>query len=364
VLRGMRFSVILALTLGGLIGLAPGPARAADAITVTLGGRIKEFFFVASQTQAPAEELNSAGMFNDTRLSVEGRTVLDNGITVRTFARFNIIGNAPTNVDEAYVDIISSFGRLRLGDKDGPNTTTIGDPVPQALLSVDEEIIADALMQRTSIVLRDAFTFRRFTRNALGVSYQTPEIAGFRVGVGYHPTPTPAVSTIDGAFLPHDAVDVTADYTGDFTGGTYRLAGGYFRMSPSRGGIRAGLDGARAWNVSAGLTYGGFELAGAYMNIQPSDGRDEQAWTVGALYGIGPFTISADHRRAKRQPFLSALLPARVFYEHAERTTLQGGYKIGPGIVVGLAGFYAEQQDALGANYDGGGVLGGIKVDF
>ena len=364
----MRFGVIFALIpaalLAVLVGLPAGPARAADAITVTLGGRIKEFFFAASQTQAPAEALNSTGMFNDTRLSVEGRTVLDNGITVRTFMRFNVIGQAPTNVDEAYVDIISSFGRLRMGDKDGLNTTTIGDPVPQAFLSVDEEILPDALMPRTGIVLRDGFTFRRFTRNALGVSYQTPELYGFKVGVSYHPSPTPAVSTIDGAFLPHDALDVTAGYDGDFTGGTYRIAGGYFRTASSRGGIRAGQDGGQAWNLSAGLTYGGFELAGAYISTQPADGRDEQAWTVGGLYGIGPFTLSADYRHAKRQPFPFALIPARAFSEHAERTTLQGAYKLGPGIVVGLAGFYAEQQDALGAAYDGGGVLGGIKVDF
>ncbi len=362
----MRFRVISALSfvLALAVQALPAQSWAADAITLTLGGRIKEFFFVASQTQAPADELNSTGMFNDTRVSVEGRTVLDNGITVRAFVRFNAITREGNGVDEAYVDVISSFGRLRMGEKAGLNTTTIGDPVPEAFLSVDEEILADVLVPRTAIVLRDGFTFKRFTRNALGISYQTPAIAGFRAGVTYHPTPTPAVGTINGAFMPHDALDVTADYNGDFTGGTYRVAGGYFRMSSSRGGIRAGQDGGQAWNLSAGMTYGGFELAGAYINSQPADGRDEEAWTVGGLYGIGPFTVSADYRHAKRQPFPFALIPARAFFEHAERTTVQGAYKLGPGIVVGLAGFYAEQQDALGSAYDGGGVLGGIKVDF
>ena len=91
------------------------PAFAADAITVTLGGRIKEFFFYASQAQAPAEDLNSTGMFNDTRLSAEGRTVLDNGITVRAFVRFNAVGREASDVDEAYVDVITSFGRFASG---------------------------------------------------------------------------------------------------------------------------------------------------------------------------------------------------------------------------------------------------------
>lgn len=343
--------------------LTSAPAFAADAITLTLGGRIKQFFFVAGQTQAPAEALNSTGMFNDTRLAAEGRTVLDNGITVRTFARINAIGREAVNVDEAYIDVISSFGRLRVGEKAGVNATTIGDPVPQAFLSVDEEILADALRPRTPIVLRDAFTFKRFTQNALGVSYQTPELLGFKLGVAYHPSPTnSAIGTVDAATAAHDAVDVTAGYDGDFTGGTYRIAAGYFRMASRVGGV----DGGQAWNVSAGATYGGFELAAAYINSQPSSGRDEDSWTVGALYGIGPFAISADYRAARRRPVprALALLPARIFDEHVERATLQTSYKLGPGILVGLAGFYAAQRDALGDNWDGGGVLTGIRIDF
>ena len=105
--------------------------------------------------------------------------------------------------------------------------------------------------------MHDAFTFKRFTGNALGLSYQTPEVFGFKVGVAYHPTPTTdlpsvptgapvvtplvipvpggaavgAVGTIDNALLPHNAIDVTAGYEGDFTGGTYRFAGGYFHLA-------------------------------------------------------------------------------------------------------------------------------------
>ena len=356
----MRLKARHLLCIELIAASVPAQAFAADAITLTLGGRIKEFFFVAGQTQAPAENLNSTGMFNDTRISVEGRTVLDNGITVRTFVRFNAVARDSRDIDEAYVDIISGFGRLRMGEKAGLNTTTIGDPVPQAFLSVDEEIIADAMKPRTSITLRDGFTFKRFTGNALGVSYQSPELLGFRVGVSYHPTTTSAVGTIDGRITPRDALDVTADYNGDFGGGTYRLAGGYFRLASSA----LGNDGGQAWNVAAGATYGGLEMAAAYISSQPANGLDENAWTVGALYGIGPFLVSADYRSARRRPLPMNVLPAGVFKEHVERATLQTAYKLGPGITVGLAGFYADQSTSTGAGFDGGGVLSGIKIEF
>ncbi len=348
------------LTAGMACALVPTQARAADAITLTLGGRIREFFYVASQDQAPAESLNSTGMFNDTRISVEGRTVLDNGVTIRAFVRFNAVGRQSSDVDEAYVDIVSSFGRLRMGEKAGLNTTTIGDPVPEAFLTVDDEIIGDAMKPRTGITLRDGFTFKRFTENALGISYQTPELYGFKVGVAYHPTTTTAVGTIDARLLPHDALDATAGYEGDFSGGTYRVAGGYFSLASHIGGN----DGLHAWNLSAGATYGGFELAAAYINTHPDNGLDEKAWTVGALYGIGPLQISADYRSARRRPAPFAVLPPGTFEERVDRATLQTAYKVAPGITFGLAGFYTDQSDATGIDWDGGGVLGGVKIEF
>lgn len=354
-MRAMKGRACAAAFACAAVLWSAAPALAADAITLTLGGRIKEFFFAASQAQAPAENLNSAGMFNDTRISVEGKTVLDNGVSIRAFVRFNAVARQTSDVDEAYVDIVSTFGRLRLGEKAGPNATTLGDPVPQAFLTVDEEIIGDALLPRTGIVLRDGFTFKRFTGNALGVSYQTPEVFGFKLGLGYHPTLTNAVGTIDNALNANNAYDITAGYDGDFAGGTYRIAGGFFHVTSRTGGN----DGVKAWNVSAGVTYGGWELGAAYLKSKPANGLDEDAWTVGALYGIGPFQVSADYRAAKRRA-----VPLGGVRERVDRTTLQTAYKLGPGIVVGLAGFYADQKDGAGRDWDGGGVLGGIKIGF
>src|SRR5262249_45627406 len=146
-------------------------ARAADAITLTLGGRIHEFFTVADQDQAPGEDLGNAAMFNDVRLSAEGKTTLDNGINVRSYVRAFVVGRQNVDVDEAYVDVVTSLGRIRMGEKAGLNASTIGDPIPEAFLTVDDELIGEGVKARTGLVLLDAFTFKRFTGNALGVSY-------------------------------------------------------------------------------------------------------------------------------------------------------------------------------------------------
>lgn len=335
--------------------LFTGAARAADAITLTLGGRIKEFFTVADQDQAPGENLNAAAMFNDVRISAEGRTALDNGISIRSYVRAFAVGRQNVDVDEAYVDVVTTFGRLRMGEKAGVNTSMIGDPIPEAFLTVDDEIIGDGIKARTDIVLRDAFTFKRFTGNALGVSYQTPDFLGLKAGVAYHPTPTPAVGTVDRNLGPHDALDVTAGYDGDFPGGTYRLAAGYFHLASRTGGT----DGVKAWNISAGATYGGWEIGTGYMRVMPENGLAESDWILGLLYGIGPFQISADYKVAVRR-----IAPTSSAHERVGRGTLQAAYKLAPGISVGLGGFYATQRDTAGTAWDSGGVLSGLKIGF
>ena len=349
-------SVQAHIVLGTILMVAvPSSAKAAEAITLSLGGHIHQYFFVADQDQAAGENYNATGMFSDTRLTFEGRTILDNGIVIRAYARIFAEADSRPNGDEVYLEVRSSLGRLRLGEKAGANTSAIGDPVPQAFLTVYDEVVGDALVPRTGVTLKDAFTFRRFTGNALGVSYQSPELYGFSVGLAYHPTPTRGDGPVSNSTLPHNAFDFTAGYQGYYPGGSYRIAAGFFHSSSSS----LGNDGVEAWNIAAGLTYGGWEFAGAYMNALPDGSPREIAWTVGALYGIGPWQISADYRASKRRPFVGSTIK-----ESAERTTLQTAYKLGPGISLGLAGFYAQQDDSTGASWDGGGVLGGVKVGF
>ena len=345
----------LATSVLAAAAMLPLPTHAADPITVSVGGWVRQYFFVADQTERAGEDFNAAGMFSEAKIAMDGRTILDNGMTVRAYLRFNAEPRETANLDEGFVEIITSLGRVRAGERAGVNYSIIGEPVPQAFLTTYEEVVGDAVMARNGITLRDAFTFKRFTGNALGVSYQSPELAGVQVGVTYHATPRSWEGPVNKALMPSNAVDVTALYEGDYGYGTYRVAGGYFHSNSRTGGN----DGVEAWNVAAGVTYGGWELAAAFMDVMPASGLDEEAWTVWLFYAIGPVQLSADYREVKRR----AVAGLNAF-EFTDRITLQSAYKLGPGISVGLAGFYGDQTDATGFEWDGGGLLSGLKVDF
>ena len=341
-------------------GLASKVAVAADPITLSLGGRLREFFYAETQTNTPAEQLNATGLINDGRIAFQGRTVLDNGITVRAYTRIFVLGRSIRNLDVAYAEIGSGLGKFRAGEKEGANGDIVGDAVPEAFLTRDEEVLGQALKPRTGITVRDAFTFRRFTGEALGIAYESPEIAGFKIGVSYHPELSPFAggAPIDKRFVANNAVDVSAAFSGDYPGGTYRVAGGYFRSQPRTGGFVGPFDGNTAWNLTAGLTYGGWELSGGYIDVTPTSGLDESAWTVGALYAIGPFKISGNYFRGRRDGVRGAR------QERVSRETLQGAYKLAPGVTLGITGFHADQTDAAGSGWDGTGFLSGIKLVF
>jgi outer membrane protein OmpU len=352
----MRHFYFLTTAIASGLMLGSISAQAAEPITLGVGGKLRQFFFVADQDNSRGQKLSTTGMLTDAEVYFDGKTILDNGVEVRAVIELEAETRADRNADELYVDFISGLGKLRLGEKEGFNASIIDEPAPQAFLTTDEEIIGDVLRPRTGITAKDAFTFKRYVNDVLGVSYETPAlIPGVKFAVSYHPNVTDQEGVFDKAIVAHNAVDVSGRYEGRFTGGKYRVAVGYFH-SESRIG---GLDGNEAWNANVAISYGGWDVGGTYMISNPADSRDERSWTVGAMYGIGPYKISAHHMSAKREPFAGARLKEKV-----ERTTLQGAYRIGPGINLGLAGFYGEQRDAVGQTWDGLGMLGGAKLAF
>lgn len=345
----MRYSLIAAF----LAGIQASTVLAAEPITLKLGGKLRHYFFVADQDNAPTDRIGRNGMFTDAELYFDGKTVLDNGVEVRGVIELEAETRNDRNADEVYIDFVSGLGKVRVGEKEGVNAAMIGEPTPEALLTTDEEIIGDVIRRRTGITTKDPFTFKRYANDVLGVSYETPAIIpGVKFGFTYHPQTSDLEGPFDKRLQEHDAIDVSGRYEGRFRGGTYRLAAGYFHSSSRIGGN----DGNEAYTFHAGFTYGGWDFGGAYVKSEPASGIDEISWTVGVLYGIGPYKISAKHFSARRDT-----LP---FEEKVESTNVQGAYRIGPGVTLGLTGFRTEQTDARGAKFDGLGALGGAKLAF
>jgi predicted porin len=348
----------LFLATTGLLtaALITAPAQAEEPIKLSVGGKLRQYFFVVDQDETAAEHLNPTGMNTDAEVYFEGKTILDNGLEVKAVIELETEARNDRNADELYVEFNSGFGKIRVGEKEGINATMVEDPAPQAFLTTDEEMLGDAVRPRTGITVKDAFTFKRFSNDVLGITYETPAIIpGVKLGVTYQPTVQDTEGVFDQATTQNNAIDISGRYEYKFSGGKLRVATGYFH-SDSRSG---GNDGQEAWTTTVGVQYGGWDVAGSYAISNPANSRDERSWTAGVMYSIGPYKISAHHMSAVREP-----LPNAILKEKIDRSTLQGSYKLGPGINLGLVGFITDQRDAVGTDWDGVGMLGGAKLAF
>lgn len=351
----------LYLTTTGLIaaGFAlsvVSPAIAAEPIKLSVGGKLRQYFYVVDQDNAPGQNYNKTGMLTDAEVYFDGKTILDNGIEVRAVIELETEARNDRNADEIYVDFISGFGKFRIGEKEGINAAMVGDPVPQAFLTTIEEVMRDVIRPRTGITSKDAFTFKRYANDLLGLTYETPAILpGVKFGMTYHPSLTDQEGTADKATVANNAIDVSGSYETRFTGGKVRLATGYFHSNSRTGGT----DGVEAWTSTLAVSYGGWDVGGSYAITNPDSSRDERSWTVGAMYSIGPYKVSADYMSSSREPIANAIRKEKL-----EKVQVQGAYRIGPGINLGLVGFYGDQTDAAGVNWDGVGMMGGAKLAF
>lgn len=353
-----------ASAFGGVIASVLALSAAANEPTeITTSGRARVFAFAVDQNATPPKPVKDVNGFSNAALYFDTKTIFDNGVDFRTTAELtadqtNLFTpglRSRVRADRFYADAITAFGKFRVGKREGTNTSTIEDATLSAFLTPYEEIIGDALKPQTSVTTRDAVTFKRFADQAFGVTYETPAIIqGVKLGISYHPSTGTDDRTINRNISARDGLDVTARYEGRYSGGTYRIAGGVFRAQ-SRGALRNGVE---AWNANVGLTYGGLETSLTYLSSQPSNNRDERTWSISALYGIGPFKISADYMNAVRDG-LAPTTPEKV-----SKTSLQGNYRYSRNVSFGIAGFYARQRDTAGKIWQGPGIISGVKVSF
>lgn len=332
-------------------------AASAEPVTVTISGRANQFFFVRDDTddpRAPVEETNATGMFTYSRLTIDGRIPLGEDFVVRGSARFIANTRQPDNTDEVYIELIGDFGRLQLGDRRAANAGMVESVAPQAFLHMDDEIVASAVRPRVEVQMRDGLTFKRFTRNATGVVYQSPRWNTLDLAVGYYPngdTPistTQRIRTKNGSESTIRSVGVLSDSV------RYRILAGYHQAEATQFPERIS-----AWNALVDLFVGPFEISGTYMRVSPIFGLRETNWAAGAMYVTGPWMFSGDFRQARRSHESNAMTHDKV-----ERLTFQTAYRLAPGINLGGALFQSFQRDPARLVWRSRGAILGITVGF
>ncbi|MBL4864615.1 MAG: porin [Rhodobiaceae bacterium] len=335
-------------------GLIAGPALASDPLTVTVGGSIVTgFYFLDNDTVAGVDT-------DDTKVAVVARNIditaegtLDNGLVAGATAKLQLdnderaTGTSNATFSEVYAYLEGGFGRVEIGGTDGAAFKMhYSSPWFVPGNGVDSPNIYNMNNGGATFSSRTS-TYSLLAEDDNKISYFTPRLAGFQLGVSFTPDVTVndpiangfGVSTTGVAAANVEEVfEIAANYAGAFGGASVGVDVFYVTGETNV----LGANDPEEIGVGASVGFGGFTLGGAYTQTENiaaatqatvtagSNGLDSDSWTVGVAYGTGPWTVGVAYFESESETTGGVNAGENQFIQ------VGGGYSLGAGVDIGL----------------------------
>ncbi|PZO88381.1 MAG: porin [Micavibrio aeruginosavorus] len=342
------------LCSAALVGVAFAAAPAMAQVDVTVGGHTKNYMGWADNDSGARD----FDMLRESELHFNAEGTADNGLTYGFHAEMEADGGDDTNtMEESYLYLASSLGRVNLGSEDGAAYL-----LQVAAPSADANI--DGLRQYinpfstnsagANIVLQGLDYANDATEYSEKVTYLSPNWAGFQFGLSYTPevaTDDESASGLGGFAADADGsfYEAAARYEGTFNNVGFAVGAGYGQGEES--------DDYRQWNVGADFDIGAFGIGAAYTQ-EESDTLDSDIDTavLGADYTTGPFQFGVSYLNQDADTFIG----------DAETDRYAGGvvYTLTQGLTLRGSVQYVDVDVAGGDDFDGVAALGGVQFNF
>ena len=380
----------LLLSSAALCGLAMVATPASAQISLDVGGHFKGYAAYVDQDENNGN-VNDIDFIRNTEVHLSGETTLDTGLTVgfHTEAEVdatqndlaNNVGGDSFNVDESYIYMSGSWGRVNVGDEDGasyllqvaaPSADSNIDGIRQfvnpvnygALLTVADAAAAPGLLpiigaQNSGGIDYDADASGKSTK----LTYLSPIVSGFQLGLSYSPDTDAAnengIGTDD---IPGEigaTYEVAGRYEGNFNNVGFILGAGY-----SSGDLEAdlaGFDDREVFNVGVDLDLGPIGIGAIYREdnggVDGATADDEETIVVGVDYTTGPFKLGASYYTQDNTFAIRDL--------DTERYSGGVAYSYGPGMSFrGSVGYVEHDGAALTTDVDATYVTLGTQINF
>lgn len=339
--------------------LAVSPAFAADdsGVKLGLGGHFKGYANYSDEGQGTRK----TDLLRDTEVHFGGETTLDNGLTVGAHIEATADAADAFAIDESYVYMAGSWGRVNVGEEDGASYL-LQVAAPSADDNIDgvrQSIIPTTLGTGVSVDYANDLA-----RNGDKLTYLSPVFSGFQAGASYTPHLTVLGDGVDAAGAGPNRTDINT--------GVSELAVRYEGMFSNVGiiagaGYEASTKNDREWNVGVDLDIGAFGLGAVYTKANAGDGplfgtgpslvfADETTWVLGADYTTGPFKIGASYLNADANDVGSLdRYAAGVIYSYGPGMTFRGS--------LGYADANADAASGL-SDADATTVTVGTQINF
>ena len=350
------------LCSAALVGVAFAAAPAMAQVDVTVGGHTKNYVGWLDQDEIAGADVNSFDMLRESELHFNAEGTADNGLTYGFHVEMEVDGNDGSAIEESYLYLASSLGRVNLGSEDGanyllqvaaPSADANIDGLRQYIQPIRFASLGAGLAQGSIDYDND------LTGTAEKITYLSPNWNGFQFGASYTPEVTTDTSGLDGFSLEEvglsEGYDVAARYEGTFNNIGFALGAGYTHVENDTVGVNT--DDLNEWNVGADFDIGAFGLGAVYTQIDSIAGvtdADADTIVVGADYTTGPFQFGASYFTQDSDVAYDVdRYTGGVVYTLTQGLTLRGSISYNDFDLAGAAGDADATQ-----------VLGGIQFNF
>jgi outer membrane protein OmpU len=333
-------------------------------IQVNVGGYVSEWISytkqddVGDRSNGRSGKLTQFDQWSDKEIHFNGRTTLDNGLTIGF--RIELEGNtdATDQIDETYMFVEGRFGRLELGSINNVQYR-MGYNAPEAQTRpwVNEGNVANILANPAGSSLADSTLgttrSRFFDNDSEKLNYYTPRFEGFQFGLSYIPNSAQdrngGPDPISNAYSRGWAA--AANFVRTFGAFDVAASAGYQRWQGPQLTTTTDADDPSQWNLGLQLGYAGFKVGGSYGKI--TDGRtgssgnaatasstgtganrvEGRAWDTGIMYTFGPASVSLDYLNGRNDDCPVAGATATCSGDDKfTMLSLAGKYTLGPGV--------------------------------
>jgi len=354
----------------------------------------------------------------------QGEQTTDSGLVYG--ARVSLAADTPTRTNtypgRKFIYFKGNWGSLELGEWIGPSSAMAISPMAQNVSGNGLfDHAAGSYIKAPNSGTAGGFGIDYHVTNGqyLGwfvtdygdkISYYSPKMGGFQVGVSYQPDSAlnagPVANSITngngtgsntvgaGGFTDVIGAGVTFDgASGDFS---YKLSavgtwGNAKDLAACQAAATTGTcvgvqsnkaDDLEAWQIGAQIGYAGLTVAAAYYDdggsgFREIDGADHEGFTIVGTYAFGPYTIGLnymnstnEHNARNATGFAAGTVGStgtRTTVEEFEFTGIGGGigYQMAPGLkLYADVGHFDFEGPAGSAENSGIVAYGGVYVSF
>jgi len=343
---------LLASTALAALGAVAVASPASAKFEVGVSGYMEQWFGYSDNTDAvPNSDVFDS--FSDSEFFVGFKQTLDNGLEIGGEIQVEGQQASAEQIDEQYIFINGSFGRLEIGTDNGA-----GYRMHYGLKSngvgIDEGDV-DEWIAGSNSALRTTSQTTSYDDDQNKITYFSPRVSGFQIGASF--VPEDDTNTSEGAAAGGKEVDAVRD-TGFILGANYVTSVADMSIKASVGYADAGggvAGNETAFSTGIQLGFGGFTASFAYGEHEDDTTvSDKNVFGASLAYNAGPAGVSIAYIRGEDSDT----------NDEQDAIELGASYAVGPGVSARTSLYYLDRSFNGADAADGVGVVAGLALNF